>query len=125
MRRKLLILLLFAGIAIIISSCGLDGFSGNRIANPDSYTLDIERMNGSDLHALELKAGDILEIHFETEKGSLRMEISSPDGGVLYSGNGKKATEFTISVPEDGVYSIHVEAKNAIGKIHVQLKEKA
>ena len=37
-----------------------EGFTGSRVKNPDSYSLDIERMNGTDLHTLDLKNGGIL-----------------------------------------------------------------
>lgn len=41
------VLVLFFGIAIIIFCSNQEGFTGNRIKNPDSYLLDIERMNGT------------------------------------------------------------------------------
>lgn len=37
-----------------------------------------------------IRADDMLQIRFETEKGSLYMEIKAPDGTVLYTGNGKE-----------------------------------
>ena len=37
-------------------------FTGSRVKNPDSYSLDIQRMNGTDLHTLELQKDDVLEI---------------------------------------------------------------
>ena len=85
--------------------------------------LDIERMNGTDLHTLELHKGDVLQIRFETEKGALYMEIKAPDGTALYRGNGKEITDFTVNIPADGVYTVAVEARHAKGNIHIQLKE--
>ena len=80
-------------------------------------------MNGTDLYTLELRQGDVLHIHFETEKGALYMEIKAPDGSAVYRGNGKEATDFTVNIRESGVYTIVVEARRAKGTIHVQLKE--
>ena len=80
-------------------------------------------MNGTDLHALELRKSDILHIQFETEKGSLYMEIKAPDGTSVYQGNGKEATDFTVNIPESGVYTVIVEARRAQGTIHVRLEE--
>ena len=80
-------------------------------------------MNGTDLHALELRKSDILHIQFETEKGSLYMEIKAPDGTSVYRGNGKEATDFTINIQESGVYTIVVEARRAKGIIHIELQE--
>lgn len=105
---------------IFWSGCSLfsynqEGFTGSRVKNPDSYSLDIERMNGTDLHTLDLQAGDSLRIQLETLKGSLSMEIKASDGTTIYQGNGKEATDFTVNITEDGVYTIAVCARHAKG----------
>ena len=114
-----LILLLIAGLAVFLIY-NQEGFTGSRVKNSDSYTLDIKRMNGTDLHTLDLKEGDVLSIRFETEKGSLYMEIKAPDGTVLYSGNGKETTDFTVNISESGTYTVVVEARQAKGIIRIQ-----
>lgn len=116
-------LLFLAGVAAFLFFYNQEGFTGNRIKNPDAYLLDIERMNGTDLHTLELHEGDVLQIQFETVKGSLYMEIKAPDGTTIYRGNGKETTDFTVNIRESGVYAIVVEARHAKGTIHIQLKE--
>ena len=116
-------LLVLAGIAVFLSCSNREGFTGSRVKNPDAYLLDIEKMNGTDLHTLELCEGDVLQIRFETEKGALYMEIKAPDGTTVYRGNGKETTEFTVNIRESGVYTVVVEARRAQGTIHVQLEE--
>lgn len=116
-------LLVLGGIAVFLFCSNQEGFSGSRVKNPDAYLLDIERMNGTDLHTLELREGDVLQIQFETEKGALYMEIKGPDGTTIYRGNGKETTDFTVNIRESGVYTIAVEARHAKGTIHIQLKE--
>ena len=116
-------LLFLAGVAAFLFFYNQEGFTGNRIKNPDAYLLDIERMNGTDLHTLELHEGDVLQIQFETVKGSLYMEIKAPDGTTIYRGNGKETTDFMVNIRESGVYTIVVEARHAKGTIHIQLKE--
>ena len=116
-------LLFLAGVAAFLFFYNQEGFTGNRIKNPDAYLLDIERMNGTDLHTLELHEGDVLQIQFETVKGSLYMEIKAPDGTAIYRGNGKETTDFTVNIRESGVYAIVVEARHAKGTIHIQLEE--
>lgn len=118
-----LVLLLIAGVAIFLFCYNQEGFTGSRIKNPDAYLLDIERMNGTDLHTLELHEGDVLQIQFETEKGALYMEIKAPDGTSVYRGNGKETTDFTVNIRESGIYTIVVEARRAKGTIHIQLEE--
>ncbi len=119
----LLPLLLLAGAAMLLSCSNQGSFTGSRVKNPDAYLLDIEKMNGTDLHTLELRQGDVLQVRFETKKGSLYMEIKAPDGTTLYSGNGTETTDFTVNIPADGVYTVTVEARQAKGTIHIQLKE--
>ena len=114
-------LLVLAGIFVFRFCSDREGFTGSRVKNPDAYLLDIEKMNGTDLHTLELQEGDVLQIEFETEKGELYMEIKAPDGAAVYRGNGKETTEFTVNIRESGVYTIVVEARHAQGTIHVQL----
>ena len=116
-----LLLLLLAGIAAFLFCYNQEGFTGSRVKNPDAYLLDIEKMNGTDLHALELSRGDVLQIQFETEKDELYMEIKAPDGTAVYRGNGKETTDFTVNIRESGVYTVVVEARHAKGTIHVQL----
>ena len=118
------VLLLLTGLAAVLIVSNQPVFTGERIKNPDSYTLDIQRMNGSDRHTMNLTAGDVLKVTFETEKGSLHMEITAPDGTILYAGNGEETTEFEISILETGAYTINVEARHAEGTIHIQTNEK-
>ena len=119
----LLPLLLLGGIAALLFHSNQEGFTGSRVKNPDAYLLDIKKMNGTDLHTLELHAGDVLQVRFETVKGSLYMEIKAPDGTTVYRGNGKEATDFAVNIRENGVYTIVVEARHAKGTIHIRLKE--
>ena len=116
-------LLLLAGIAVFLFCYNLEGFTGSRVKNPDAYLLDIEKMNGTDLHTLELSRGNVLQIQFETEKGELYMEIKAPDGTAVYRGNGKETTDFTVNIRESGVYTVVVEARHAKGTIDIQREE--
>ena len=116
-------LLILAGVAIFLFCYNQEGFTGSRVKNPDEYLLDIEKMNGTDLHTLELREGDTLQIEFETGKGELYMEIKAPDGTAIYRGTGEETTEFAVNIRESGVYTVVVEARRAKGTIHVQLEE--
>ena len=116
-----LTLLILAGVAAFLLCTNQEGFTGSRIKNPDAYLLDIEKMNGTDLHTLELRQGDVLQIEFETKKGSMYAQIKAPDGTAVYRGNGKETTSFTVNIRETGVYTVVVEARHAKGTIHIHL----
>lgn len=113
-------MLLAVALVAVLLCYNQESFTGSRIKNPDSYLLDMERMNGTDLHTFDLQNGDVLQVHFETMKGSLYMEIKAPDGTTIYCGNGKETTDFAVNVPESGVYTVVVEARHAKGMIHIQ-----
>ena len=113
-------LLFLAGVAVFLFCYDQGGFNGSRVKNPDAYMLDIEAMNGTDLHTLELHEGDVLQIQFETVKGSMYLEIKAPDGTAVYRGNGKETTDFTVNIPKSGVYTVVVEARRAKGTVHIQ-----
>ena len=115
-------LLVLAGAAVFLFCSNRESFTGSRVKNPDAYLLDIDKMNGTNQHTLELREGDVLRIQFETVKGELYMEIKAPDGTSVYRGNGKETTDFTVNIRDRGVYTIVVEARHAKGNIHVQLE---
>ena len=122
MKHKKIISTVLTVCVLLLSLAGCaPSFEGNSVKNADSYTLDIEAMNGTDSHTLELEQGDTLQIQFETVKGSLSMEITAPDGAAIYQGDGTEATQFTLDVPADGAYTISVEGKKAQGSIHVDV----
>ena len=129
MRNKTKIIIIFIvlfvhGAVVVLFRYNQEGFTGSRIKNPDSYLLDMEWMNGTDLHTLDLQTGDVLQIQFETVKGSLYMEMKAPDGTTIYCGNGKETTDFTVTIPENGVYSVVACARHAKGTICVQCVER-
>ena len=119
----LVAVLLVLGIAVAAIIHNKPDFTGNRVANPDSYMLSIEHMNGTDTHTMELSAGSVLQVNFETVSGSVNMEIKAQDGTLLYAGNGSSATDFTLNIFESGTYTVTVEARHAKGMVNIQLKE--
>lgn len=109
-----LLAVLAAGLAVFFlvrGSQGSGAFRGSFVKNSDSYLLNAERMTGTGTHTLALQKGDVLQIHFAVEKGSLKLTIAAPDGTELYAGNGTEAEDFTVNIPADGVYTISVEGR--------------
>ena len=125
MKRRMIVCITLAAILLVVGAaywtfCRLPHLTGSTIKNADSYLLDAQYMNGTDGHTMTLNAGDVLAIRFETEKGTLHLEIQAPDGNVLYSGNGQSSTDFTVNIAESGSYAVTVKARSATGSIHVQ-----
>lgn len=116
------VILIIAGLNFFIVKHNQKTFVGERIKNPDSYLLDIRKMNGSDNHSMDFKKGTSLKISFETYKGSLNLKIVNQKNEIVYEGNGKVATNFTIDLPSDDSYTFFVKAKWAKGYINISVK---
>ena len=125
MKRRMIVCITLAAILLVVGAaylafCRLPHLTGSAIKNADFYLLDAQHMNGTDRHIMALNAGDVLAIRFETEKGTLHLEIQAPDGNVLYSGNGQNAKDFTVNIAESGSYTVTVKAQSTTGSIHIQ-----
>lgn len=122
-KRVIPALVLLTAAAALILLQGREAFVGERRAEPDAYLLEIRQMTGTDEHTLTLQAGETLHIRFTCTSGSLRLDITAPDGSALYSGNGQAVTRFTIAAPTSGAYTLAVTARRAAGTIQIQTKE--
>jgi len=122
--KTAIVLFILLWLSVFLFACNQNVFDGTLVADSYSYVLNVEKMTGTDTHTLTLNAGDVLRIRFETERGKLQLEIKSPSGGILYSGNGESATDFTLNVSESGNYSVYVKAQKAKGTIDIQLQNK-
>ena len=110
---------LIAGMSFMLFNCQSQTFVGNMVKNQDSYELDMEQMNCTDAHTLDLQAGDSLQVTLAIVVGTLQLEITAPDSSVLYSGNGTEATRFTVNISQSGRYTIAVKAHHAQGTVRV------
>ena len=129
MKRRMIVCITLAAILLVMGAaywafCRLPHLTGSTIKNADSYLLDAQYMNGTDGHTMMLNAGDVPAVHIKTENGTLHLEIKAPDGGVLYSGNGQDATDFTVNIAESGSYAVTVKAWSATGSIRIQAKSR-
>lgn len=112
-------LIFCAALCAYVAWFCVPAFEGKFTKAADTYELEIQTMTGTDLHTMELKKGDVLQIQFETAKGYLYMEIKAPDGTTVYRGHGRATKVFSLEIQKDGVYTINVEARRAKGNIAV------
>ena len=125
MKRKRIVLssAVLALLAIVAAALymhfRMPTFNGSRVKNPDAYQLDIARMNGTDSHTLTADAGDRLQVHFEMLQGEMTLEIRDPAGNVVYSGDGKACTDFTLDMEQDGGYTVSITARQGKGSLKI------
>lgn len=115
--KKILVAITFSLVFMV--SCGRN-FEGTIIKNDSEYFLQAMYMDGNDEHAMRLEKGSVLKITFQTEEGDMNLEIKSPSGASIYSGNGTNATDFTLNVSENGDYIIKVSARGAKGVVQIK-----
>lgn len=122
--KKIIIVIFFIimCVSVLLIEHNQNRFSDQCIKNQDYYLLNINQMSGKDKHTLNLTTSNILQIEFKTEKGKLQLEITSPKGDIIYSGNGTEISNFELNIPQDGTYSIIVKGQNAKGIIQIKVK---
>lgn len=123
MKRKWLVPAMLLAAAVLAAALlyGREGFTGSRVKDETQYCAEFQAMHGSDRHTLSLTAGDTLTVHLQAEAGKLTLELQAPDGTTVYTGNGTEATDFTVTVPQSGDYTILLQAKHAKGSVEVRL----
>lgn len=118
MRKFFILTLTLLTAAAALCGCAQESFVGSCEKSSTGYVAEFERMNGSDSHVLALKRGDVLNVRFTVDRGSMRLTIAS-GSSVLYAGNGTAASDFTLNIPRDGKYTVTLEARNAAGRISI------
>ena len=85
-----LLLLILAGVAAFLFGYNQEGFTGSRVKNPGEYLLDIEKMNGTDLHTLELSQGMCFKSNLKQRKATCTWRSKRRTGQPFTVGTGKK-----------------------------------
>ncbi|MGM9946961.1 hypothetical protein [Floccifex sp.] len=113
------VLILCIGFISLLFCYNQKTFMGSKTTCPGFYKIDIEKLNGKDFFTMELKEKDMIQIHFETQKGFLYLEIKN-EHQIIYIGNGKNIKKFSISIPETGLYTIVVKGYQAKGILEIK-----
>ncbi len=88
----------------------------------EGLSLTFSTLNQSVTHQLKLDNSDVLVVDSLVDKGTLRLSVTSSQGNIIYTGELKKATEFTIRIKESDLYSVVVSGRNTSGAISIQKK---
>ncbi len=125
MKKK--IILFFAGIALIIAAGILiftrqpeTRFDGDRISDPDCFSLQFVRMNMTDSETMALEEGDTLHVSWRIESGHVDILIGMESEEPVYRADDRAAgddADFYVEIPKTGTYTITVSAREAKGRI--------
>ena len=111
MRLKLLAILL---MLTLLTGCAGSVF--NQVKSGDNYSISADRLNTTLTTDYELNAGDAVRVSMTVRSGEFRVSIGS-DGKALYEGNGVGLGDFTVNIPENGIYMIEVRGRNGSGNL--------
>lgn len=116
-----------AALIVILSACVLffvfqnkTRFEGERISNPDSFSLRFDSMNGADSETMALEAGDTLHVSWKIENGSVDIAVGQKNEEPVYQAHDRSAgdeADFSVEIPKTGDYTITVNARQAKGRI--------
>ena len=120
-RYAALIVILFLALlslaaAAIYPNAARSTFTGSRIKNEDSYSVDCRVLNGEDTHTLTLQEGDVLSVRVQVEKGTLAVSVAMEGQTPLYRSSGIETSTFTLTVPVSGDYTVSLTGRDFAGQ---------
>lgn len=88
----------------------------------DEYSIGAEYLNDTIRHEMKFKAGDELEVTLQILEGDLHLHIYRDEKNPIYDGTVSEWTQFTLPIPENGMYTILVTGEQAEGSFRFQKK---
>lgn len=120
---------IFAGVFIMSLIAGWCGYRYlNRepeyqyIEKQDGFLITGEYFDGLIEKQYELEVGDMICVSTERSNGIFDICIGKVGAEPIYTGNGTLAESFTVTVPEDGIYTISCEGRSIEGSIEFLIK---
>lgn len=121
--RKVWIYIACAAIIAIAAYCyydNLDTFTGDRVKDPDRYTITFTDMNQQDTHTMVLNRGDSLAVDYAIDKGHMDLIVSHDGETRIYTGRDIRFGIFELPIRQDGTYLIEVNARHAAGYLMIR-----
>ncbi len=117
--------LVLIGIALLLHLVVFNqgSFTGSRVNNPNSYSIEFTMMNCQDETIFHLEEGDVIEVDYQISKGKLSLSIGKENEAAIYSGNFVDQGRFTVAADKTGAYMIRVDAHKAAGYLNIKKNE--
>lgn len=107
-------------VTVLLSACtGMKNaaFSGSMTGDEKNFEIAFDVLNTTYTHELEMKQGEIIQVHIVKKSGDLKVMIQKDGEAPVYEGNGDAAADFSVTVPEDGAYTVRVTGNAAEGQV--------
>lgn len=121
--KKCIVALCAILLVFMLASCGsIDSatFSGSKTGDENHYDISFGILNTTYTHDLVMAQGERIRVHVEKESGTITVKIQKGQETPVYEGNGEVATDFSVTIPEDGTYTVSVTGKKAKGHVTFQ-----
>ena len=118
--KKRIITLCTIFMIVILSACTSSQnklFNGSKTGDEDHYDISFDILNTTYTHGLTMKQGESILVHIEKQSGDIKVMIQKEQDVPIYEGNGDVATDFSVNILEDGVYTVGVTGNNAKGHV--------
>lgn len=108
--------LMLAAMLFLLAGCGTNGvFDGSRVSNASGFQMAYSLLNREETAALELKAGDQLQVILSHTEGYVDVTVRLEGQEPVYRGNGQQNAAFLLEIAETGNYHISVSGHQAKG----------
>lgn len=102
---------------IICTSSQNKTFNGSKTGDEDYYDISFDILNTTDTHDFAMTQGESILVHIEKQSGDMKVAIQKDQDSPIYEGNGDVATDFSVDISEDGIYTVSVTGHNAKGQV--------
>lgn len=111
------VILFLAMILFLLSGCGTPGvFDGSMTTNETGFHLDYTILNKEVTADLTLAENEQLRVEYTHQSGNIDISVGRQGKAPVYTGTGQTDGEFTLVIPEAGVYRISVTGHQAKGR---------
>ena len=91
--------------------------------NNDKWTMTYALFNSFREERFYAESGDVFVIKTENSEGEICLTVKMKNSDPVYQGN-IKSGEFTVTVSENGRYTVRVEGEKAKGKFEIEKRDK-
>lgn len=117
--KKIASILAFCTILLTLTACGIpkEGIVIIESLSGKNCKMEFSEWSKQNKCELSLDSGDNVLIEVVCDTGNIDLSIKSRNGYEAYTGNGLKASRFTMTVNVTGEYIVAIKGENATGHI--------
>ena len=92
-------------------------FDGSRVTNETGFQMEYTVLNQTETAELMLSEGDQLKVVFAHTAGNVDVTVGQDGKEPIYRGTKQENAQFSLTIPEPGVYWIAVIGHQAKGQV--------